>query len=95
MTVMNRLKMGGGNVTTTDNAPAGNAPEQAVAPNKALPEGEEPIAEENKSKKKEEPFVSTISERPKRMNKNLGRNAIISVLLKNVLPLPPIKEKVP
>ena len=76
-------KMGEGNVTTTDNVPAGNAPEQAVAPNKALPEEGEPIAEENKSKKKEEPFVSTNLERPKRMNKNLGRNAIISVLLKN------------
>ena len=43
----------------------------------------------------EEAFDWRVQERPKRLNKKMGRNSIVSVILKNILPVNAIKDKYP
>ena len=40
-------------------------------------------------------FDCRVHEPPKRLNKKMGRNAIVSVLLKNLIPLAAVKKKYP
>jgi len=58
-------------------------------------EAEDPVVCEKSDDEQSDDFDTTVKNKPKRFNKKMGKNAIVSVLLKNIIPGTTIRQMYP
>ena len=63
--------------------------------NPTIPVEKVPVVAEKSPGDESDEFDVEVKERPKRFNNKMGKNAIVSVLLKNIIPVSTIKEMYP